>query len=81
MTPSDLIELFESHPDNAYRLSLTSGEYLEVPRAGDTTIDGSMLFVPSRVGNRGINTKMRIVALVNIAMITPLDKPGLMSGN
>ena len=81
MAPSDIFDLFESYPDRAYRLSLTSGEYVEVARAGDATIDGSMMFIPSRSGNRGINDKMKTVALVNIAMITPLERPGSASGN
>jgi hypothetical protein len=81
MPPTDLIELFESNPEQPYRLSLASGEFIDVSRAADTTITGSMLFVPSRSRGRGINDKMRIVSLVNIATIVPVDRPSKLGDN
>jgi hypothetical protein len=74
MSPSELAELFEANPEASYRLTLSSGDVVDVIRARQALVGPGMIYVntfPDPDARQATGT--RIVSIVNIAMIEPFD--------
>ncbi len=74
MSPSELAELFEQNPDRAFRITLSSGDVVDVRNPRRTLIDNIMLYVSQSDDPRArVGQSTRIISIPNIAMIEPAD--------
>ena len=75
MGPSELADLFESNPDAAFRLTLSSGDTVEVTRPQQTLVGPGTVYVNQFDGDDArIATGTRIISIVNIAMVERVDR-------
>lgn len=74
MTPHDIEEIIQQHPDDAFRLTLSSGDTVDVPHAGAIRIfDLKVMVFPNLAKDQIFSlTKPIYVSAVNVAMITPI---------
>ena len=75
MTPSDVADLFYSNPDAAFRLTLNSGDVVEVWNPNRSPVDSSGIL---HVGlyddaDARIAKRMQYVSVMNIALIERID--------
>jgi hypothetical protein len=74
MSPSELAELFEQNPDRAFRITLSSGDVVDVKNPRRTLIDNIMLYVSQSDDPRArVGQSTRIISIPNIAIIEPAD--------
>ncbi|HEX8324077.1 MAG TPA: hypothetical protein VF595_09195 [Tepidisphaeraceae bacterium] len=83
MTPLDIEEIINLHPDDAFRLTLSSGDQIDVPHAGAIRIfDLKVMIFPNLEPGRIYSTgKIQYVSAVNVAMISPMRRPTTPSNN
>ena len=74
MTPSELADLFESKPSAAFRLTLSSGDTVDVLRPSQTLIGNLTVFINQyETPDARTASGTRIVSLPNIAMVEEID--------
>ena len=83
MTPNDIDEIINLHPDAAFQLTLSSGDRILVPHAGAIRIfDLKVMIFPDLAPGRIYSTTKPIdVSAVNVAMITPMKAAASPSNN
>jgi len=78
MSPSDLYELFEQHPNQAFRLSMASGDQIIVDNPRRTLIVSLMLYVGiSDDPDSPIAKNSKFVSIPNINIVEPIDRSRL----
>jgi hypothetical protein len=74
MSPSELADMFEQNPDVAFRITLSSGDVVDVLNPRRTLVDTIMLYVSQSDDPRAtVGQSTRIISIPNIAMIEPVD--------
>jgi hypothetical protein len=75
MSPSELALLFEENPERAFRITLSSGDIVDVNNPRRTLVDKIMLYVSQSDDPRAlVGQRTRIISIPNIAMIEPVDR-------
>ena len=74
MSPSELAELFDANPTAAFRLTLSSGDTVEVLQPARALIESSVMYVGQYDrGNARVAKGTRIVSIPNIALVEQMD--------
>ena len=74
MGPSELAELFDAEPNGAFRLTLSSGDVVDVIQPRQTIVEASVVFVGQYDSpDARIAKGMRIVSIPNIATVERFD--------
>ncbi|HEX8322738.1 MAG TPA: hypothetical protein VF595_02380 [Tepidisphaeraceae bacterium] len=77
MSPSELADLFEKNPTQPYRLILDSGDRVIVADPRKTLVSQITLFLRASEDVEKQLGKVSMVAIPNITMIEPIDRPQL----
>ena len=78
MTSDELDQIFQTYPESAFRLTLSSGDAVIVDNPRRTLIEQLALFIgvaddpEARVAQR-----IRVVSIPNIALLERIDRRGL----
>ena len=74
MGPSELAELFDAEPNGAFRLTLSSGDVVEVIQPRQAIVEASVVFIGQFDSpDARIASGMRIVSIPNIALVERID--------
>ena len=76
MTPSDLIEILDHHPDRPLRLTLSSGDQITIPNANAAIVAVSHVYLFPNLEGRFSKDFGKYVSIVNIAMVEPVMPAG-----
>jgi hypothetical protein len=73
MSPTDLEEIIQNHPEQAIRLTLSSGDTVDIPHADAVRISGTNILIFPTLERGRLFTAQRpvYVSTVNIAMAEP----------
>jgi hypothetical protein len=75
MSPSELIELFESNPTTPFRLTLCSGDVVDVDNPRRTIFEGLAVYIgQSDDPDARLAQRVRLVSIPNIAMAEAIDR-------
>ena len=74
MSPGELAELFDSNPMAAFRLTLSSGDVVDVLQPARTLIESSVMYIGQYDReNARVARGTRIVSIPNIALVEQID--------
>ncbi len=74
MGPSELADLFEANPDGAFRLTLSSGDVVDVTRPRQTLVSASVVYINLYDDpDARVAIGSRIVSIPNIALVEHVD--------
>ena len=80
MSPSELAQLFEDNPERAFRVTLSSGDTIDINNPRRTLVDNIMLYISQSDDPRAlVGQRTRVISIPNIAMIEPIE-PGRSRG-
>ena len=75
MSPSELAELFENHPDTPFRLTLSSGDTVVVDNPTRTIFQSLSLYIGQADDPASRFAKhVRVVSIPNIALVEPIER-------
>jgi hypothetical protein len=75
MTPTEIFDIFEKYPDSAFRLTLSSGDTVDVYHPRLTLMEELALHVGQpRDSEARFAKNIRIVSIPNIAMVEKIDR-------
>lgn len=81
MSPSELYEIFDAHPQTPFRLTLSSGDTVIVDNPKRTLIELITLYVGQSVDPRAsVAQRTKIVSIPNIALVEKLDSRSSSNG-
>ena len=83
MAPTDLEDILKEFPDQAFRLTLSSGDQIDIPHSGAVRISGThvVIFPDLDIGGFYTSSRPRYVSTVNIAMVEPVVRQPSPSNN
>lgn len=72
MTPSAIDDIFSQHPTGPLRITLSSGDHIDIPDATAAIVSISHLTLYPNLKRRFSADMGKYVSIVNIAMIDPI---------
>jgi hypothetical protein len=75
MSPSELADLFENHPNTPFRLTLSSGDVVDVDNPSRTIFQSLALYIgQSDDPESRFAKRVRVVSVPNIALVEPMER-------
>jgi hypothetical protein len=75
MSPTELADLFEKHPNQPFRLTLSSGDVVDVDNPARTIFQSLALYIgQSDDPSSRFAQRVRIVSVPNITLIEPIER-------
>lgn len=76
MTPTDIEEILQAHADEPMRITLSSGDHIDITHAGAVRIElmKVLVFPDLQPGRIAYNGRVRYLSAMNVAMIEPIRR-------
>ena len=75
MSPTELADLFENHPDTRFRLTLSSGDTVDVDNPRRTIFQSLALYIgQSDDPESRFAKRIRVVSVPNVALVEKIER-------